>query len=145
MILTKQLIPILTSLSQPTVVQDRPPPPVHQQLHFQDLPYTEWIAKRWTYNDAPFADWPSLPSFINNITQISSGTIGKRRGVWVLTDSDLFFGTNFYEDVEFLNVSETIGLSVSAGSMVTVATGGEVYLATPINITLLDCSSDFED
>ncbi len=57
----------------------------------------------------------------------------------------MFFGTNFYDNVEFLNVSETIGLSVLAGSMVAVATGGEVYLATPINITLLDCLGDSED
>ena len=126
---------------QPPVYEEKPKPVVH----FQDLPYTEWIAKRWTYHDKPFADWPTLPSTIGNVTQIAHGTVYKSSGIWVLTDTELFFARNFYSEVEFLNVSDTLGLEVVPGSMVAVGTEGLVYLATPQNITLLDCSQDYED
>lgn len=60
---------------------------------------------------------------------------------------ELYFVRNFSSlstKVEFLNVSQTLGLMVTAGSMVAVDIGGKVYLATPENITLLDCSEEFE-
>ena len=62
-----------------------------------------------------------------------------------MTEEQLFFARNFQTKVEFLNVSEALDLEVSAGSMVAMGTKEQVYLVTPENITLLDCSGEFED
>ena len=134
----------ITLVSQPpAVVHEKPKP----ELKFQDLPYTEWRATRWTYHDQTFAGWPTLPTSIANISQITHGTLGKTEGFWLLTDTELYFVRNFSSlstKVEFVNVSQTLDLMVTEGSMVAVDNGGKVYLATSENITLLDCTDEFE-
>lgn len=129
---------------QPPVFQPEVPKPV---LKFSDRPYTEWRATRWTYHDQPFADWPTLPASMTEVVQISHGSLGKTEGFWLLTDADLVFVrklTSLSSEVEFLNVSQTLSLTVTKGSRVAADMAGMVYLVSPDNITLLDCSEEFE-
>lgn len=110
-----------------------------------DLPYTEWISQRWTYkSDAPFSNWPSLPSNIKTIQQIASGSVAYRNGVWLLTDSELIFVDNLkshnVDEVTFFNVTEALGIEVQPGSRMIVIESGRLFLTTSETIYLLACS-----
>ena len=86
---------------------------------------------------------------MSNIQQITHGLLNYQHGIWLLTESELFFVENLGESddvsVEFQNVSATMELDVTPGSRVVLDIGGQVYLVTPTNVTLLDCYSYFED
>ena len=110
-----------------------------------DLPYTEWISQRWTYKSiAPFSNWPSLPSNVQTIQQIASGSVAFRNGVWLLTDSELIFVDNLKshnpDEVRFFNVTEALGIEVQLGSRLIVIESGRLFLTTSETIYLLDCS-----
>lgn len=136
------MICYILSLHQPTI-HDKPPSEP-QPYFFQDLPYTEWISQRWTYQDAPFADWPTLPDEIDDIQQLVAGKLGGSSGLWLLTDSQLFFVRGLHggspEAVEFLNVSQQLDLDVTVDSYVASKFDSYLYLISSYNITYLDCS-----
>ena len=122
-------------------MHDHPAP----QYKFVDLPYTEWISQRWTYEaDAPFSNWPSLPSNIESIQQIASGSLSYRKGVWLLTDSELIFVDNLKshnpDEVKFYNVTEVLGIEIQLGSRLVVIESGRLFLITLEAVYLLDCS-----
>ena len=127
--------------SQPTIVHDNPVP----HYKFVDLPYTEWISQRWTYeSDAPFSNWPFLPSNIKTIQQMASGSVAYRNGIWLLTDSELIFVDNLKscdpDEVRFFNVTEVLGIEVEIGSRLVVIESGRLFLTTSKTVYLLDCS-----
>lgn len=126
---------------QPTTAHDHTQP----QYKFVDLPYTEWISQRWTYNaDAPFSNWPSLPPTIKEIQQVTSGSLSYRNGVWLLTDSELVFVDNLKShnptDVKFYNVTEELDIEIQLGSRVVTVNNGRLFLVTIEAVFLLDCS-----
>ena len=132
--------------SQPTPPPKHPhPPPSPPPLHFADSPYTEWMSQRWTYSNDNFSDWPSLPPFIDTIQQVSSGSLGGEPGTWFLTNSSLFFALNLDgtdpESVQFVDIGDDLEIEVVQGSRVATDAGETVFLATPYNVSLLDCSS----
>ena len=114
------------------------------KLEFQDLPYTEWISQRWTYNSEPYADWPTLPSDIDEIHQMVEGEMDGRGGLWLLTPSQLYFvrGLNGGPPtgVEVFNISKTMDLSVTPESYLAPMLAFSFFLITPDNITYIDCS-----
>ena len=74
------------------------------------------------------------------------GSVDKTTGVWFLTDSRLLFVRNLTgkdpRDVVFVNVSSSIGLEVGNKSRIAADVYQRLYLVTPTNVTLLDCSKD---
>ena len=81
---------------------------------------------------------------MDTIQQVAHGAIGKAVGVWLVTESQLLFAENLNGTeptaVEYLNISDNLGLVVMRNSHVAVDLGYKVYLITPENVTLLDCS-----
>lgn len=125
-------------------------PPSKPEYKFVDLPYTEWISQRWTYSaDAPYSDWPSLPPTVQTIQQIASGTMANRKGVWLLTDSELIFIDNLQSrnpsTVAFFNVTEELDITIQKGNRIITMTNGRVLLITLEAIYLLDCSQASEE
>ena len=104
------------------------------------------MSQRWTYSNENFSDWPSLPPFIDTIEQVSSGVLGGEPGVWFLTNTSLFFGLNLDgadpDSVQFVDIGDDLDLEVEPGSRLAVEVGERVYLATPYNVSLLDCSQE---
>ena len=136
-----------TTPLQPTPTVPTVPKP---QYSFVDLPYTEWISQRWTYDkDAPFSDWPSLPPTIKTIQQVASGSLSYRSGVWLLTDSELVFTDNLKSHdpatVEFYNVTEELDIKVELGNRVVMMDSGRLFLVTLKTIYLLDCSQPADE
>ena len=107
------------------------------------------MSQRWTYYGENFSDWPSLPPFIDRIQQVSSGKVDGTEGVWFLTDSSLYFALNLDGGdpgrVQFVNVTSSLELEISPGSRLAVDAGGRVYVATPTNVTLLNCGQGTKD
>ena len=142
------LLHIVTSPNpfQPTPPPKHPHPPSTPPLHFVDAPYTEWMSQRWTHFGDNFSDWPSLPPFINGIQQISSGKLGGEQGVWFLTDDSLYFALNLDGGdpgrVQFVDISDGLDMGLATGSQIAVDLNQLVYVATPYNVTLLNCSQD---
>ena len=103
------------------------------------------MSQRWTYSNDNFSDWPSLPPFIDTIQQVSSGSLGGEPGTWFLTNSSLFFALNLDgtdpESVQFVDIGDDLEIEVVQGSRVATDAGETVFLATPYNVSLLDCSS----
>lgn len=66
--------------------------------------------------------------------------------MWFLTNSSLFFVLNLDggspEDVVFIDIGAELDLDIVTGSQIAVDVGGRVYVATPFNVTLLDCAPD---
>ena len=64
--------------------------------------------------------------------------------MWFLTDSSLYFALNLDggdpRQAQFVNVTASLDLEISAGSRLAMGAGDSVYLATPTNVTLLDCT-----
>ena len=84
---------------------------------------------------------------MDSIQQIAHGSIGSKEGVWFLTITRLLFAENLGSDpakVTFTNVTDSLRLAVSEGSRVAPGPGGEVYLVTPTDVTLLNCSQNQE-
>ena len=105
------------------------------------------MSQRWTYPSGDnFSDWPSLPPFLNPVLQITSGLLGDEQGVWFLTNTSLYFALNLDgadpDIVQFVDIGGELEVEVGPGSLVTVDLWGEVYLATPYNVSLLDCSQE---
>lgn len=114
------------------------------QLEFQDLPYTEWISQRWTYDHAPFADWPTLPSDVDQVRQVLEGETVGRGGLWLLTPSQLYFvrqlNGGIPTAVEFINISDSLELSITSESYLAPMLADSFFLVTPGNISCVDCS-----
>lgn len=126
---------------QPTV-HDRPSP--RPGPYFQDLPYTEWVSQRWTYQDSTFStDWPSFPEEIDSVRQMVAGKVGGASGLWLLTESQLFFARNMYggspESAKFDNISQQLDLDVSLDSFIVPRLNSDLYLVSSFNVTYLDC------
>ena len=128
----------------PSPKHPHPTPP----LHFMDAPYTDWTSQRWTYFGENFSDWPSLPPFVDDIQQVCSGNLGTEQGVWFLTNSSLYFVLNLDGGdpgrVQFIDVGDELEVDVTSDSRVAVDTYDAVFLATPHNVTLLECSMDMK-
>ena len=77
---------------------------------------------------------------------MSSGSIGGEQGAWLLTNSSLYFALNLDgtdpDFVQFVDIGGDLDMEVVPGSRVAVELGERVYLATPYNVSLLDCSQD---
>ena len=119
------------------------PPP----LRFYDSPYTEWLSQRWTYSDGNFSDWPSLPGDVAEIKQIVQGSVGNEGGVWFLTQSKLLFVTGLGGDpkeVRFRDVGGGLGLEIEENSRIAVDISHGVYVTTPFQVVLLNCSGSRE-
>lgn len=109
---------------------------------FYDNPYTEWRVQRWTYNDSHFADWPALPDNITNIQQVATGVVQGRSGIWILDEDGLNFAAGLEgSSTSFLNVGKALGLTISNGSRLAMASVESLFLISPGSIALLDCSS----
>ena len=102
------------------------------------------MSQRWTYQDHQFADWPTLPEEIDHVQQLVAGKLGGASGLWLLTDSQLFFVHGLHgshpERVEFLNVSQGLDLDVTVDSYVATRPDSSLYLFSSYNVTHLDCS-----
>ena len=114
------------------------------QQKFQDLPYTEWISQRWTYDHTPYADWPTLPSNIDQIQQVLEGEMVGSGGLWILTSSQLYFvrllNGGLPAAVEMINISDSMELSITSKSYLAPVLANSFFLVTPSNITYVDCS-----
>ena len=127
---------------QPTVHDKPTPEPRH---YFEDLPYTEWISQRWTYHDSELAtDWPSLPEEVDQIRQLVFGKVGGVGGLWVLTETQLFFATGMFDTgqkgARFENVSQQLELEVSPDTYIIRRWDTHLYLVSAFNLTYLDCT-----
>lgn len=152
--LPSNLPQLSTPLLSPSIPTQPTPPPKHPHptttppLHFFDSPYTEWISQRWTLSTKQnFSNWPSLPPYINSIQQISSGNLGGDQGLWFLTNSTLYFALNLDggppELVQFIDLSEGLEIDILPDSRIAVDITETLYVATPYNVTMLECSEDF--
>ena len=132
--------------TQPT--SDDPTPPLAPSpVQFYDSPYTEWISQRWTYNDQNFSDWPSLPGDVDEIQQIVHGNVMNKGGVWFLTQSKLLFVSGLGGDpkeVTFLDVGGGLGLEIEENSSIAVDILHGVYITTPFEVVLLNCSGSMK-
>ncbi len=65
-------------------------------------------------------------------------------GLWLLTDSQLYFVHGLHggltEDVNFVNISEYLEIEVSPESYLVSQLDSALLIISPDNITLLDCS-----
>ena len=113
-------------------------------MYFEDLPYTEWRSQRWTYHDQPFADWPSLPEDVDHIRQLVTGKLGGSSGLWLLTESQLFFVHGLHgshpERAEFQNISMELDVEVTEDSYVATKLDSSLYVFSSFNVTYMDCS-----
>ena len=66
--------------------------------------------------------------------------------MWFLTNSSLIFGLNLDgtdpDSVQFVDVGGDLDIEVVLGSRVAVDLSGELYLATPYNVSLINCSQE---
>ena len=95
--------------------------------------------------EVAFSNWPSLPPELDGIVAMAHGMVSDQSGVWFLTETELIFSFGLTggsaSEVGFLNVSAMLALEVEGeGGRVAVVGSNQVYLVTPANITLLDCS-----
>ena len=135
------------SLSTPQPTTPEHPKPKDSSY---DLPYTEWLSQRWTYHDQPFSNWPTLPSYVGSLRQIAHGSVDGEEGVWLLSETALYFALCLDGgdpgDVEFLNISSSVGMEIQEGSQIAVSgVNSGVYVITPTNISFLDCSTGASD
>ena len=102
------------------------------------------MSQRWTYYAENYSDWPALPPFVDRIQQVSSGKVGGAQGVWFLTESSLYFALNLDgsdpERVQFVNVSGDLEFDIFPDSQMAVDMSSSIFVATPYNVTLLDCA-----
>jgi len=115
-------------------------------VEFRDLPYTEWISQRWTYPNASFSDWPSLPQQVDNIQQLAEGEMMGMGGLWLLTSSQLYFvrylNGGSPDRVEFTPISGFLDLDITAESYLAPMMPSSFFLVTSGNITYVDCSRE---
>lgn len=114
-------------------------------MKFNDLPYTEWIATRWTFSDRHFANWPQLPEMLSdNIVQAAQARLGNSEGVWLLGTTNLAcvsnLATNTPSLVQFTDVSTNLGIEIVNGSRLAVEPAYGLYIISPTTITRLNCS-----
>ena len=96
-----------------------------------------------TYNGSHFADWPALPDSITDIQQLAAGVVQGRSGVWILDSNGLYFAIGLEgSGFTFLNISKILGLNVSQESRLAMASAESLFLISPGNIILLDCSAE---
>ena len=116
---------------------------------FYDHPYTEWISQRWTYHGQNFSNWPSLPNYIDSVDQVLSGKVDGEPGVWLLSGAELYFavGLGGDRDPQFFNISGLSGITAepNASRLSQTASSDGLFVITPLNITLLDCSPQARD
>ena len=66
--------------------------------------------------------------------------------MWFLTDDGLYFVLNLDggdpDGVEFIGISDDLEIEVAPDSHLAVDVSESVYLATPYNVTLLECARD---
>ena len=71
--------------------------------------------------------------------------MGDNSGVFLLTDTELFFTANLSSRPSsspfFLNISGGAGVVVTLGSRLAAAAAQRVFLVTPAAVYLLDCYS----
>jgi len=114
-------------------------------LKFTDLPYTEWIATRWTFSDRHFANWPQLPETLrDDIVQAVEATLTDSEGVWLLGMTNLVYISNLATSmpslVQFTDVSSVLGIEIVNGSRLAVEPPSGLYIISPTMITRLNCS-----
>lgn len=133
----------------PNKIPLKPSPDELSHLQFYDNLYTEWISDRWTYDFDPFSDWPTLPDYILDVHQIVSGQVDNKKGIWLLDPEGLYFVYGFEsgntDDVSFVNISENLDISVHENSQVSLRSHDSLFLISPDNITMLDCSPSAVD
>ena len=109
------------------------------------MPYTEWIATRWTFSDRHFANWPQLPEMLSdNIVQAAEARLANSEGVWLLGTTNLVYVSNLATStpslVQFTDVSANLGLEIVNGSRLAVEPASGLYIISPTAIIRLDCS-----
>lgn len=114
-------------------------------LKFNDLPYTEWIATRWTFSNRQFANWPQLPEMLSdNIVQAAEASLANTKGVWLLGTTNLVYVSNLATStpglVQFTDVSANLGIEIVNGSRLAVEPASGLYIISPTTITRLNCS-----
>ena len=66
--------------------------------------------------------------------------------MWFLTEDGLYFVLNLDggdpDQVEFIDISDDLEIDVVPGSQLAVDVSEMVYIATPYNVTLLECAGD---
>lgn len=66
--------------------------------------------------------------------------------MWFLTNSSLYFVLNLDggspERVQFISISDGLEVDIVPDSQLAVDMSQSVYIATPDNVTLLDCAGD---
>ena len=73
-----------------------------------------------------------------------SGKIGGSRGLWLLTDQQLFFAQGLHGgtpgNVKLLNISDELELDIAGDSYMASKFGYSLYLISAFNVSYLDCS-----
>jgi hypothetical protein len=105
------------------------------------------MSQRWAYHDSDFpTDWPSLPEEVDEIHQVVTGKVGGAIGLWLLTETQLFFArgmlSNHPQNVTFENVSCQLDLEVAADSYIIPRWNNYLFIVSAFNFTYLDCSRE---
>lgn len=81
---------------------------------------------------------------MDTIQQLMHGNVDGQAGVWLLTESQLLFAVNLCDgdaaEVQFLNISADLELEIEENSRIAAYSASRVYVVTPVEVTLLDCS-----
>jgi hypothetical protein len=110
--------------------------------NFKDLPYTEWLSRRFPLKGHPIDTWTVLPQSLSSVHQVVGYSLEDTLGVWAVTDNSLFYVDVSGEDgVEPRDVGKSLNLSIGASSWLAIGAGGDMFVVDSHSITRLNCST----